>query len=92
MRKDNVMTKPKYYLKPFWMCKTTWGLSKDLWERIRHRNMKPVLLKKLGANPEHPYDRFSITDKEAKETYNWWVHYPALTQRLFIEEKEARRG
>jgi len=79
--------KPKYYLKSFWEAnrihrvyneyysETVWGISRAIWNKIRLQNEKPYLV--------YPERYHTLSDY-------YIIPEWALTQRLFIEQKEEK--
>jgi hypothetical protein len=92
------MTKPKYYLKPFWMLsgvqgtasipgKTVFCIPKALWNEMRKQNNRPV--KESDGTYRIEFLNPASHRPDPRDFY--WVPARALTQRRAIERKESNR-
>jgi hypothetical protein len=92
------MTKPKYYLKPFWMLRkergtasvsgvTVFCIPKALWNEMRKQNNRPV----KESDGTYRIEFFQASRYRLDSRDSRWVPPRALTQRLAIERKESNR-
>jgi hypothetical protein len=92
------MTKPKYYLKPFWMLsaergtasipgKSVFCIPKALWNEMRKQNNRPI----KESDGTYRIEFINPSRYRLDSRDHLWVPPRALTQRLAIERKESNR-